>query len=735
MSLPAVSLEQFLGLLNSVTKVGANWQAKCPGHEDGRASLSIGPGRNGNVLLKCFAGCSFEQILAPLNLSPQQLFAPAPSRDPFKKILTATYDYRDAAGALVFQVCRFEPKDFRQRRPDPARIGQWIWDMKGVTRVPYRLNELQGQQTVYVAEGEKDVDALWALGLPATTNAGGASKWKDTDSMALKAAGVTRIVLLPDNDGPGRKHIDAVAKSVKSVGIAIMRADLPNIPIKGDVSDWLAAGGTRDELQAIVTKALWVIPKGIVIDVPPPLDPERDPARWHQTDLGAAEAFAHRYGDQIRYDHLRERWLVWDTHRWRPDATREVCRLAHAHARSWQAEAVTVADQAARETLSAFTMRLERRSGIDNMISMANALLPIADDGKEWDTNDWLLGCHNGVVDLKTGVRRDGLPADRMTMQMGCEYQIAALCPRWILFLEQIFEDDAPLIAYVQRALGYSLTGNMREQCFFMCVGSGSNGKSTFLTALEAVWGDYGYTTDMRTFATVAGTSDTTQFDLAELADRRLVLASETKTNSRLNEHALKNFTGGEKINAARKYGHPFEYLPVGKIWVGVNHQPRVYDDSFGFWRRVRIIPFNKIFSGSTDNQNLRDELRAEAPGILAWAVRGCLAWQDVGLLPPASIVTATDAYQQAEDPLTEFLLERTEADTNSSVSAVALYSAYRSEWASDHGLSERERLTSTSFGRLASRRFETKHTERGKRYIGIRLIRRPTDLLSELGN
>ena len=297
-------------------------------------------------------------------------------------------------------------------------------------------------------------------------------------------------------------------------------------------------------------------------------------------------------------------------------------------------------------------------------------------------------------------------------------------------FLSEVFDDNHDVIAYIQRALGYSLTGDMNEQCFFMCVGHGSNGKSTFLSALESVWGDYAYTTDMKTFTTNNQSADQ-GFDLAELAHRRLILASETKSDSRLNEQALKNFTGGEKMNAQRKYGHPFEYTPTGKIWIGVNHQPRVKDDSFGFWRRVRIIPFERTFAGSSANSRLKDELIAAASGILNWAVAGCLAWLRDGLSPPASVFTATDAYRDAEDPIAEFLTDATEPDSEGHTPAVAMYRSYLT-WAQDQGLTERERLTKTAFGRLLSRRFDKKHTAYGWRYLGVTTKLRPKDLLSQ---
>lgn len=720
-----LTLHGILARLGVVKKIGKDWQAKCPAHEDHRASLSVGEGDDGRVLLHCHAGCTLEAIIAALDVKPAQLFPPN-DRKPLPTIV-ATYDYLDLDGRLRYQVCRFEPKDFRQRQPSVS--GGFAWNMTGVKRIPYRLNELKGHALIYIAEGEKDVDALWRAGMPATTNVGGAGKWRDSDSIALKAVGVQRVVILPDNDVPGRKHAQQVTESVKDSGMAAVTIELPDLAVKEDVSEWLRLGHQRTELEALVNKALWLVPKSALLGHASTMTPEPEIPRWHLTDLGAAEAFTARFREMVRYDHRQERWLVWDQHLWQPDATKQVRRLAHEHARAWQQEAVQIKDFEDRTEILAFATRLEKRSGIDNMLYMAHSLLPIADDGLSWDTNGMLLGCQNGVVDLVTGDLLPGRPADHITLQTNVAYDANALCPRWYQFINEIFSNDLDIIAYVQRALGYSLTNDMREQCFFLCIGAGSNGKSTFLSTLNAIWGTYAYTTDMRTFADQPGTQDSSSFNLAELATRRLVLASEAKTNSRLNEEALKNFTGGEKMNAQRKYGHPFEYLPTGKIWLGMNHQPRVFDDSYGFWRRVRLIPFLRTFQGSSEDQNLRQTLVAEGPGILAWAVRGCLEWQQLGLNPPASVSTATEAYQQSEDPLTDFLTECVSSEDGAESSASFAYTVYK-DWAKNQGFSEREMLSATSFGRLFGKHFYRKHTVSGKKYQGVRIRRQSRDLL-----
>ena len=222
---------------------GAGWTAKCPAHDDRRASLSLGTGDDGRTLLHCHAGCSLDAILGVVNLEKRDLF---PDTTTAKATISAEYAYRDEGGAHLYDVVRFAPKDFRQRRADGT------WKMAGVRRVLYRLRELQGQTIAYIVEGEKDADRLRAIGLPSTTNAGGAGKWRDDYTAQLKAAGVESIVVLPDNDAPGRQHAATVAATCHAAGLKVKIVELPKLPEKGDVSDWIDVGHTRKELVALV---------------------------------------------------------------------------------------------------------------------------------------------------------------------------------------------------------------------------------------------------------------------------------------------------------------------------------------------------------------------------------------------------------------------------------------------------------------------------------------------------
>jgi len=254
---------EFANRLNAV-KTSTGYQAKCPAHNDSNPSLSISAGDNGCVLLKCHAGCGTENIVKAMGLKMSDMFNDKPG--PLPKKIVATYPYRDADGQLLYEVVRYEPKSFSQRRPD--RNKGWIWDLKGVECVPYRLPELLTAVTngerVFIVEGEKDAEALVKLGLCATCNSGGAGKWQDSFSESLRGADV---VIIPDNDVPGRKHSQAVAASLQGKAKSVRVIELsarPGVTVK-DAFDWISAGGTRDELEAIIVATPEWVPSSTAV--------------------------------------------------------------------------------------------------------------------------------------------------------------------------------------------------------------------------------------------------------------------------------------------------------------------------------------------------------------------------------------------------------------------------------------------------------------------------------------
>lgn len=256
--MPQSPLELVLSRLTDHRKVGREWKARCPCHDDKEASLNISTGDNGGALIKCRAGCETPAIVAALGLSMPDLFPPKPEKaaPAPRKQIKALYDYTDDRDDLLYQAVRYEPKGFSQRRPDPDKPGGWIWNLQGVHRVLFHLSRVltaaKDGGTIYLVEGEKDALALDRLGFVATTNAGGADKWSADYSASLAGA---HVVILPDNDDPGRKHCQRAGTDIAKRAASVRVIELSGLPPKGDVSDWLKAGGTADDLRRLTDAA------------------------------------------------------------------------------------------------------------------------------------------------------------------------------------------------------------------------------------------------------------------------------------------------------------------------------------------------------------------------------------------------------------------------------------------------------------------------------------------------
>jgi putative DNA primase/helicase len=689
--------------------------ARCPVHDDRENSLSIREGRDGRALVNCFAGCKMNTVIDALGLAMTDIFPQRGSNEPSQRTIVATYEYKDRSGNPVFEVIRYNPKTFKQRRPDGA--GHWIWNLEGVERVLYRLPELLAADPdtpVFVVEGEKDVDRLTHDGLVATTNPGGACKWKKEYGHELADR---RVVIIPDNDSPGLRHAEIVASNLHGIAASVKVVNLPGIGAKDDVSDWLNVGHTADELLALAEATLtWVPPSG-----PAKVTPTDATVRFPRTDAGNGEMFAHLYGDRVRYDHRRRRWLLWSGHRWSPDCEAAIRIAAKEAVRQRYLRAVDITDEKDRRGEASWAITGESRQRVEAALYFAQSEKPISDAGEGWDEDPWLLGCPNGVVDLRTGALRPGRPDDRIILCTGVRFDPTATAPRWERFLSEIFTADVDLINWLHRALGYSVTGDTREQIVLLLHGAGSNGKSVFCAAVRSALGDYAFNTPFTTVELHQRAPIPN--DVAALACRRFVTAAETNEGARLNEARVKALSGGDPTTARFLNQEFFTFQPMLKLWLAVNHLPRVHDLSHGFWRRVRTIPFHRQFTGDEQDKTLVAKLTSEAPGILAWIVRGAVEWQRRGLEPvPGPVLHATSAYKEESDPLSEFLQERCVIADNAVAAAGELYKAYAG-WAEQRGLGKDERLGSRTFGERMTERFQRKHGEGGKRYRGVGLM------------
>ena len=410
-------------------------------------------------------------------------------------------------------------------------------------------------------------------------------------------------------------------------------------------------------------------------------DPENPLLLANRTDYGNGERLAWFARDELRHVAGQERWLLWDGRRWRPDGKERVLTRAAAMVRALAAQAETVEDPDEREALRRHAMRSESVSRLSSMLRVAGSLLSVQPEAL--DRQPLLLNCRNGTVDLATGELRPHDRADLLTRVVPVDYAAQAPCPRWERFLDRIFQHNRPLIDFVQRAVGYSLTSLGTEQVLFLAVGSGANGKSTFLEMLRALMGDYATNAEFSTF--LKRDSDGARNDLARLAGARLVTASEPERGKPLAESLVKQLTGGDAVTVRFLFKEFFEYLPTFKVWLLANQLPGIFGSDGGIWRRLLLVPFTVIIPEIERDQTLSQKLREELDGILAWAVRGCLMWQQGGLRVPPEIRQATAEYRDLMDPLPAFLSGVCELGSAHVVLARDLYNAYL-KWAAQCG-------------------------------------------------
>ncbi len=432
------------------------------------------------------------------------------------------------------------------------------------------------------------------------------------------------------------------------------------------------------------------------------------------SDIANAQRFLQRFGKQVLYIHSHKQWAIWDGRRWREDTREEIHEYAKIIAMELYNDALTKEDQ----KLLRHAQKTNQVDGYKAMLQAARSSPAIAVTVHDLDHNPWLLNVQNGTIDLEKVEFKLSDPGDLITKLANVTVDKMAEAPIWEAFLNRIFGNNDRLIRYVQRAVGYSMTGLTNEQCFFMLYGTGANGKSTFLNVLSTLLGDYAQQTPFETILQKKYESDA-RSDLAALVGSRFVRASEGDKNRRLAESVVKLLTGEDSVTVRKLYGNFFTYRPEFKLWLATNHKPRIGGNDHGIWRRIRVIPFNVQIPDDERDKELEKKLLTELPGIFNWALYGLIQWREMGLGQIDEVTKANQEYQAQEDLLGEFIEERCTPNPLLQTTNRMLYEAFK-EWLIQHG--EAQRSNKWLSQQMIERGYHQDRSKDGRTWKGLGL-------------
>lgn len=647
----------------------------CEFHPDGQGqpphepNLKVGP--KGFICHACDAKGGLHLLAAKLGIESN----PTP-HGPSNGSAIHWYDYVDESGELLYQVGRKQPKGFTQRHPDGN--GGWSWSLNGTRRVIYRLPELisRPDETVYIVEGEKDADRLCALGLLATTNSGGAGKWRAEFSEFLRDRDV---VILPDNDDPGRKHADQVLASLAGIARSAKVVNLPGLPTKGDVSDWLGAGHTADELQALVAGEE---SEPTVVALPLTLmelgdDPHRLAAAFvsrHCTDGRGA----------LTLRHWRHQWWRWSGTHYRSIDRDELRAILAAFLKE-------ELDRWCRVKTPDKPPKKVTHQLVSNVVQALSGLVLVSFDHEQpiWiggTVNEQsFLSMANGLLDVERFLAgespylRDHSPEWFSSHHLPYDFDPLAGCPKWLSFLEEVLEGDQQRINLLQEWFGYCLLSDTSRQKFLVLEGEGANGKSVVCGILADVLGH-------RNVSHVPLERFGDRFQLTMTLGKLANIASEVGDLDKAAEGVLKAFTAGDRMSFDRKGVPGLEAFPTARLVLATNNRPRFSDRSSGLWRRMLLIPFRITIPEAKQDPRLQAKLQKELPGIFNWAIAGLYRLRAAGKFTESKLGReAVEEYQIENNPARLFLLEACTDDPNDEVACSHLYKLY-SDWAAVNG-------------------------------------------------
>ena len=763
-------------LLNA-RKNGSAWMAKCPAHDDKNPSLSISEGRDGRTLLKCFAGCTAEQIITTVGLrmsdlmpkigttlsNPQQRRQKKTHPDPdttakaaiwglnqeymeqgkvFKEV--KRWPYHTGTGELYAYIIRLEPDGdpvSKTFRPIHKITGGWQCGDPSKW-LPYTLPEiLKSTGPVFVCEGEKAVDAGRSIGLVCTTSAHGSKSPGKTDWQSLAGR---EVYILPDNDDPGRAYGLAVALLLSKLNspARIKIIQLPGLPEKGDLYDYCESrdGQEPESIRNEIMTLAETIPEWTPTKIQPdnisrliterdPLDVAREGHPLARTDTGLSERFAFYHGTEVAYQTESALWFVWDGKRWARDpGLVEIRRRLAETARKIKDECSLLPESMgaqARMDYFRFAISCEQIRRMDAAARLSPSL-GLARPLSMFDADPMRFCVKNGTIDLRAGKLLPHKSEDLITRISSVDFIPNATDPTFRRFIEHVTGGDVELESYLQRAAGYTLTGHIHEKCLFIIYSEATDtGKTCFITALLTALGEYGMTIGFDALLE-PDRGGQANYDIAKLCGTRLAIASETKPGRRFAAELVKQLTGGDTLRAREIRQSSIEFRPSHKLWLCTNHAPMLSDGGDeATWNRLRRVPFNNQIPRIERDPKILAALATPddpvASAFLAWAVKGAVLWNEHGLGTCSAVDESTSAYQSETDPLLDFIEDCCELDRDASTTSADLRKAYEI-WAAKNG--QRFTLSRHRFAAVLRKHECQEHKGTGgtRSWLGIKL-------------
>lgn len=433
-------------------------------------------------------------------------------------------------------------------------------------------------------------------------------------------------------------------------------------------------------------------------------------------DTGNADRFIDRYGHLYKHSYITNKFYIYDGQKWKVDDRGAIRKLIDEMIESIKNEKVLhsedVTEEEARE---AFQKYYKKTRGTQSKKNIMNELMhrkTVTPD--EFDKDDMLLNVANGYIDL-TSRELYKHDINRMFSQIAnTDYSEKMQPAVWLDFLNDIFAGDKAVIRYIQKALGYSLTGSTREQVMFILFGKGRNGKSIFVETIAEILGDY--SNNMQAKSLMVKKNDNVNTDIARLSKARFVTSSEPNEGFRFDEGLIKQITGGDKVTARFLYAEEFEYTPKFKIWVSTNHKPIIRGTDDGIWRRLVLIPFDVQIPEEKVDKDLKYKLLREAPAILNWMAEGAYMWMREGLELPEKLKASSKAYRTEMDVIEQFIEDECKRVDDGRVKANELYSVYKN-WANENNA---YKMSNKDFGQKMKEKFKSKRMNTGMYYLGL---------------